>query len=77
MCRRIRHRQSARFFCLFRLQHVDWLCLIKVDAAGTHFESKGDHKIPSCSGTDFDPDVVDAFLTTFSRGEMEVPFVSV
>jgi putative nucleotidyltransferase with HDIG domain len=29
------------------------------------------------SGTDFDPDVVDAFLTTFSRGEMEVPFVSV
>jgi len=28
------------------------------------------------SGTDFDPDVVDAFLTTFSRGEMEVPFVS-
>jgi hypothetical protein len=48
-----------------------------VDAAGTHFESKGDHKIPSCSGTDFDPDVVDAFLTTFSRGEMEVPFVSV
>jgi putative nucleotidyltransferase with HDIG domain len=29
------------------------------------------------SGTDFDPDVVDAFLTTFSRGEMEVPFFSV
>jgi putative nucleotidyltransferase with HDIG domain len=29
------------------------------------------------SGTDFDPDVVNAFLTTFSRGEMEVPFVSV
>jgi putative nucleotidyltransferase with HDIG domain len=29
------------------------------------------------SGTDFDPDVVDAFLTTFSRGEMEVPSVSV
>ena len=29
------------------------------------------------SGTDFDPDVVDAFLTTFSRGELEVPFVSV
>ena len=28
------------------------------------------------SGTDFDPDVVDAFLTIFSRGEMEVPFVS-
>ena len=29
------------------------------------------------SGTDFDPDVVDAFLATFSRGELEVPFVSV
>jgi putative nucleotidyltransferase with HDIG domain len=29
------------------------------------------------SGTDFDPEVVDAFLATFSRGEMEVPFVSV
>ena len=29
------------------------------------------------SGTDFDPDVVDAFLTTFSRGEMEVPTLSV
>lgn len=29
------------------------------------------------SGTDFDPDVVDAFLTTFSRGAMEVPYVSV
>jgi putative nucleotidyltransferase with HDIG domain len=28
------------------------------------------------SGSDFDPDVVDAFLTIFSRGEMEVPFVS-
>jgi putative nucleotidyltransferase with HDIG domain len=28
------------------------------------------------SGTDFDPEVVDAFLTTFSRGEMEVPSVS-
>jgi putative nucleotidyltransferase with HDIG domain len=29
------------------------------------------------SGTDFDPDIVDAFLTTFSRGAMEVPYVSV
>jgi HD-GYP domain-containing protein (c-di-GMP phosphodiesterase class II) len=29
------------------------------------------------SGTDFDPDVVEAFLATFSRGELEVPFVSV
>jgi putative nucleotidyltransferase with HDIG domain len=29
------------------------------------------------SGSDFDPDVVDAFLTTFSRGAMEVPYVSV
>jgi putative nucleotidyltransferase with HDIG domain len=28
------------------------------------------------SGTDFDPDVVRAFQTAFSRGEMEVPFVS-
>jgi putative nucleotidyltransferase with HDIG domain len=28
------------------------------------------------SGSDFDPDVVDAFLTIFSRGEMELPFVS-
>jgi putative nucleotidyltransferase with HDIG domain len=29
------------------------------------------------SGTDFDPDIVDAFLETFSRGAMEVPYVSV
>ena len=29
------------------------------------------------SGTDFDPDVVDAFLTMFSRGKLEVPSVSV
>ena len=29
------------------------------------------------SGTDFDPDVVDAFLTMFNRGEMEVPVLSV
>ena len=25
------------------------------------------------SGTDFDPDVVDAFLSAFQKGEMEVP----
>src|SRR5262245_4912512 len=29
------------------------------------------------SGTEFDPDVVDAFLTVFRRGGMEVPFVAV
>jgi HD-GYP domain-containing protein (c-di-GMP phosphodiesterase class II) len=29
------------------------------------------------SGTEFDPDVVDAFLTMFRRGEMEVSFVGV
>ena len=29
------------------------------------------------AGTEFDPEVVDAFLTLFSRGEMEVPFVTV
>jgi putative nucleotidyltransferase with HDIG domain len=29
------------------------------------------------SGTEFDPDVVDAFLTIFRRGEMEVSFVAV
>ena len=27
------------------------------------------------SGTEFDPEVVDAFLAVFRRGEMEVPFV--
>jgi len=29
------------------------------------------------SGTEFDPDVVDAFLATFHRGEMELPSVAV
>jgi HD-GYP domain-containing protein (c-di-GMP phosphodiesterase class II) len=29
------------------------------------------------SGTEFDPEVVDAFLTVFRRGGMEVPFVAV
>ena len=29
------------------------------------------------SGTEFDPDVVDAFVTVFRRGEMEVPSVAV
>ena len=35
------------------------------------FEAK--NIIAKSSGTDFDPDVVDAFLFAFSRGEMEVP----
>ena len=34
---------------------------------------EGREMIVKGSGTDFDPDVVDAFLTTFSRGEMEIP----
>ena len=38
---------------------------------------EGREMIVRGSGTDFDPDIVNAFLTTFSRGEMEVPFVSV
>jgi HD-GYP domain-containing protein (c-di-GMP phosphodiesterase class II) len=29
------------------------------------------------SGTEFDPDVVDAFLSLFRKGEMEVPYVAV
>jgi hypothetical protein len=29
------------------------------------------------SGTEFDPEVVEAFLAVFRRGEMEVPFVVV
>jgi putative nucleotidyltransferase with HDIG domain len=29
------------------------------------------------AGTEFDPDVVEAFLAVFRRGEMEVPFVAV
>jgi HD-GYP domain-containing protein (c-di-GMP phosphodiesterase class II) len=29
------------------------------------------------SGTEFDPDIVEAFLTVFRRGEMEVPTVTV
>ncbi len=29
------------------------------------------------SGTEFDPDVVDAFLTLFARGEMELPSITV
>jgi putative nucleotidyltransferase with HDIG domain len=29
------------------------------------------------SGTEFDPDVVDAFLTMFRRGDMELPFITV
>ena len=37
---------------------------------------EGREMIVRGSGTDFDPDVVRAFLTTFSRGEMEGPFVS-
>lgn len=35
------------------------------------FEAK--NIIADSAGTDFDPDVVDAFLFAFSRGEMEVP----
>ncbi len=35
------------------------------------FEAK--NIIADSAGTDFDPDVVDAFLYAFSRGEMEVP----
>jgi putative nucleotidyltransferase with HDIG domain len=38
---------------------------------------EGREMIVRGSGTDFDPDVVEAFLAAFSRGEMEVPFVSV
>jgi putative nucleotidyltransferase with HDIG domain len=38
---------------------------------------EGREMIVKGSGTDFDPDVVDAFLTMFSRGEMEVPVLSV
>jgi putative nucleotidyltransferase with HDIG domain len=37
---------------------------------------EGREMIVRGSGTNFDPDVVDAFLTTFSRGEMELPSVS-
>jgi putative nucleotidyltransferase with HDIG domain len=29
------------------------------------------------AGTEFDPDVVDAFLTTFRSGKMELPFITV
>jgi HD-GYP domain-containing protein (c-di-GMP phosphodiesterase class II) len=28
------------------------------------------------SGTEFDPDVVDAFVSVFRRGEMELPTVA-
>jgi putative nucleotidyltransferase with HDIG domain len=38
---------------------------------------EGREMIVKGSGTDFDPDVVDAFLAMFSRGEMEVPVLSV
>jgi putative nucleotidyltransferase with HDIG domain len=38
---------------------------------------EGREMIVRGSGTDFDPDVVKAFLTTFNRGEMEVPAVEV
>ncbi len=37
---------------------------------------EGREMIVRGSGTDFDPEVVRAFLTTFSRGDMEVPFGS-
>jgi putative nucleotidyltransferase with HDIG domain len=37
---------------------------------------EGREMIVRGSGTDFDPDVVGAFLAAFSRGEMEVPFAS-
>jgi putative nucleotidyltransferase with HDIG domain len=43
--------------------------------AMTPFEVR--EMIVSGSGTEFDPDVVDAFLTMFRRGEMEVSFVGV
>ena len=33
--------------------------------------------IATRAGTDFDPEVVDAFLLAFRRGEMEVPAVVV
>jgi putative nucleotidyltransferase with HDIG domain len=37
---------------------------------------EGREMITKGSGTDFDPDVVRAFLTAFSRGDMDVPSVS-
>jgi putative nucleotidyltransferase with HDIG domain len=43
--------------------------------AMTPFEVR--EMIVNGSGTEFDPDVVDAFLTMFRRGEMEVSFVGV
>jgi putative nucleotidyltransferase with HDIG domain len=43
--------------------------------AMTPFEVR--EMIVNGSGTEFDPDVVDAFVTMFRRGEMEVSFVGV